>query len=275
MNKEEYEDYRDEEIMADMLNGNIARIRMSDSQKEIDKMVEYAKARIEAKILSQLNHKYIVKYYDSFESNNSLFIVMEYCENGDLNSFLLKMQKKTPHINENSIWKFFLQMLIGLAYIHSKKILHRDLKAMNIFLSKNNECKIGDLGVAKILQNTMHAHTFIGTPFYLSPEILEGKPYNEKSDVWALGCILYELCTFKHPYTGGNQAALFIKIKNGKFEPIPKLYSKEMKGIINTMLDKNFFSIPTLARILGGMKVTSAIANNVVVWENGKRKKYE
>ena len=207
-------------------------------------------ARNEAKILSQLNHKYIVKYYDSFESNNSLFIVMEYCENGDLNSFLLKMQKKTPHINENSIWKFFLQMLIGLAYIHSKKILHRDLKAMNIFLSKNNECKIGDLGVAKILQNTMHAHTFIGTPFYLSPEILEGKPYNEKSDVWALGCILYELCTFKHPYTGGNQAALFIKIKHGKFEPIPKLYSKEMKGIINTMLDKNFFSRPTTRQIL-------------------------
>ena len=211
---------------------------------------ELEEARNEAQILSQLNCKYVVKYYDSFEEHNNLFIVMEYCENGDLSSYLSKMKKKVKSLSENTIWKFFIQMSLGLAYIHSKKILHRDLKSLNIFLSKNLDVKIGDLGVAKILQNTMHAYTFIGTPFYLSPEILEEKPYNEKSDVWALGCILYELCTFKYPYNATNQAALFLKIKNGKYEPLSSSYSNELKKMVNIMLDKNYYTRPTMKQII-------------------------
>ena len=89
---------------------------------------ELEEARNEAQILSQLNCKYVVKYYDSFEEHNNLFIVMEYCENGDLSSYLSKMKKKVKSLSENTIWKFFIQMSLGLAYIHSKKILHRDLK---------------------------------------------------------------------------------------------------------------------------------------------------
>lgn len=97
-------------------------------------------------------------------------------------------------------------MLLGLHSIHSQKILHRDFKTMNMFLTKNStEIRIGDLGVAKYLGETNNlAKTMVGTPYYLSPEICEEKPYNEKSDVWSLGCILYELCTYKHPFEANN-----------------------------------------------------------------------
>ena len=96
-------------------------------------------------------------------------------------------------------------MCLGLAYIHKKKILHRDIKSMNMFLSKGENIRIGDLGVAKVLQeNVNFARTMVGTPYYLSPEMCEEKPYNDKSDIWALGCVLYELCTFKHPFEAKN-----------------------------------------------------------------------
>ena len=209
-------------------------------------------AKNEAKILKQLNCKYIVKYYDSFEENNTLNIVMEYCQNGDLSTFINENKTKNILLSENQIWKFFIEMSLGLAYIHYRKILHRDLKTLNIFLTKDLDVKIGDLGVAKILQNTIHAHTFIGTPYYLSPEICEEKPYNEKSDVWALGCILYELITFKKPYNAKNQAALFFKITNGNYEPIPNhlKYSKELKKMVDLLLEKNYNHRPFMKDVI-------------------------
>ena len=209
-------------------------------------------AKNEARILKQLEYKYIVKCFDSFEENNSLNIVMEYCERGDLSSFLKEYKQKNKYLSENIIWKFFIQISLGLAYIHHHKILHRDLKTLNIFLTKNLDVKIGDLGVAKILQNTLHAYTFIGTPFYLSPEICEEKPYNEKSDVWALGCILYELCTFKHPYNAKNQPALFLKIISGNYDPIGDNYnySNDLKKMIESLLEKNYVNRPSMKEII-------------------------
>ena len=165
----------------------------------------------EALILSKLTCKYIVKYYDSFiDSDFNLNIIMEYCDNGDLNTYIQNQKKIKKYLTENEIWNFFIQISLGLAYIHSKKILHRDLKPMNIFLTKKNEIKIGDLGVAKFLSTNSNAVTCIGTPYYLSPEICKEKPYNSKGDVWALGCILYELCTFEKPFSASNPAALIL-----------------------------------------------------------------
>jgi NIMA (never in mitosis gene a)-related kinase len=108
---------------------------------------------------------------------------------------------------------------VGLEYIHRNKILHRDIKTLNIFMNKGEELKIGDLGVAKMLTSNEFAQTMVGTPFYLSPELCEEKPYNEKSDVWALGCLLYELCTYRHPFEAQNQASLILKIIRGKYSP--------------------------------------------------------
>ena len=212
-------------------------------------------AKNESLILSKLSFKYVVKYYDSFIEDDCLNIIMEYCEEGDLGTFINNLIQNNNSLSEQQIWHFFIQISLGLAYIHSNKILHRDLKPMNIFLKKNNLIKIGDLGVAKMLQTNTKALTYIGTPYYLSPEVCEGKPYNSKSDVWALGCILYELCTFKKPFDAFNQAALCMKIIQGKYIPISKLengqkYSKNLENLINIMLKRDFMERPLMKEIL-------------------------
>ena len=208
----------------------------------------------EADILSSLNNKYVVKFYESFKKNHNIYIIMEYCDCGDLCSFLnrIKKQRKSEEyfLEIDFVWKLFIQMSIGLYYIHSKKIIHRDIKTLNIFLTKNFDAKIGDLGVAKILENTNHAMTFIGTPYYVSPEMCRNKPYNEKSDIWALGCILYELLTFNHPFTATNQAALFIKILNNKYNPFPPGVPEDLKNMVDFILEKDYELRPSMADII-------------------------
>ena len=208
----------------------------------------------EAQILSSLNNKYVVKFYESFKMNQNIYIVMEYCDRGDLCSFLNKIKKTRKsddyYLDENFVWKLFIQMSIGLYYIHSKKIIHRDIKTLNIFLTKDLDAKIGDLGVAKILEDTNHANTFIGTPYYVSPEMCKNKPYNEKSDIWALGCILYELLTFNHPFTANNQPALFIKILNSNFNPFPPGVPEDLKKMVEFILQKNCQERPSMEEII-------------------------
>ena len=208
----------------------------------------------EAEILSSLNNKYIVKFYESFKQNQNIYIVMEYCEGGDLCTFMRECKKKRKNeeyfLDEDFVWKIFIQISIGLYYIHSKKILHRDIKTLNIFLTNNFDGKIGDLGVAKVLEDTNHAMTFVGTPYYVSPEMCKNRPYNEKSDIWALGCILYEMLTFRHPFTASNQAALFIKILNGNYTPLPLDTPNDLKFMVEFILQKNENKRPTMKEII-------------------------
>lgn len=205
----------------------------------------------ESKILASLNSVFIVKYYDSFIDNNNLNIIMEYCDGGDLSHLLNNQMKAGKMPSEEKIWKFFIQISLGIAYIHNKKILHRDLKTLNIFLTKDDKVKIGDLGVAKVLNQTNFARTFVGTPYYLSPEICEEKPYNEKSDVWALGCILYEMVTCKHPFNATNQGALILKILRGKYDPIAnKDISCDLKKMVDILLEKSYFKRPAVTEII-------------------------
>ena len=210
------------------------------------------KAKLESKILSSINSPYIVKYYESFEENDFLNIVMEYCDGGDLNEFIIKNEQTHTLLKESVIWNIFLKILIGLSHLHKLKILHRDLKPLNIFLIKNNnlDIKIGDFGIAKILKENNFANTLIGTPYYISPELCEDLPYNEKSDIWALGCILYELCTYKHPFNAKYQASLVMKILENKPKSIHKYYSDELHKLINLILDKNYKTRPSCDDIL-------------------------
>ena len=204
----------------------------------------------EAKILSLIKSKYIVKYYESFLEDDNLNIVMEYCDNGDLCNYLNKQKNKSRPLNEDLIWEIFIKITLGLTTIHKMKILHRDLKTLNIFLKKDMEIKIGDLGVAKELNQASFANTIIGTPYYLSPEMCEDKPYNQKSDVWALGVILYELCTFRHPFDAGNHAALILKIMTKNPEPILACYSTNLQKIVNCILEKKIEKRPNCFDLL-------------------------
>ena len=209
----------------------------------------------ESKFLSKLNSKYVVKYIDSFNEDNKLNIIMEYCNEGDLGKFLLEEKKKVNHLSEELIWKLFLQISIGVAYLHNKKILHRDLKSFNIFLTDNLKVKIGDLGVAKKLEKGKFATTFIGTPYYLSPEICNNKEYNNKSDVWAVGCLLFELCTFNHPFEANSQGALVIKIMNDPVGEISDDFSIDLKNLTKILLEKDDIIRPSMKAILSRNEV--------------------
>ena len=201
----------------------------------------------EARILSLIQSNYVVKYYESFLQNEELNIVMEYCDNGDLCHYL--SEQKQP-LKEDLIWQIFIKITLGLTAIHKIKILHRDLKTLNIFLKKDMEIKIGDLGVAKELNQASFANTLIGTPYYLSPEMCEDKPYNQKSDIWALGCILYELCTYRHPFNANNHGALILKILNNNPDPILAIYSSKLQQLVNEILEKNYEKRPNCWDIL-------------------------
>ena len=220
-----------------------------------EKQIEEYKS--EAKLLSSIKSNYVVKYYDSFIENHNLNIIMEYCDGGDLFQYIEKNKKKKIKLKEKVVWQIFIQMILGLYSIHKKKILHRDLKSQNIFLTKNLDIKIGDLGVSKKLIKTNFAKTFIGTPYYLSPEICMEKPYNDKSDIWAIGCILYELCTFNYPFNAKSQGALLLKILNNEPDKIDNnFYSKDLQNMINLLLNKNYEIRPGCADILK-MKIIS------------------
>ncbi|KAJ4462700.1 putative Serine/threonine-protein kinase Nek8 [Paratrimastix pyriformis] len=198
----------------------------------------------EVRILASLNSPYVIHYFDSFvEPESQLNIVMEFAKNGNLCEYLKSEQ---PHsLPEDTVWKFFIQIGLGLHHIHSSKILHRDIKTLNIFLDADNTVKIGDLGVAKLMGTASFAHTLVGTPYYLSPELCENKPYNEKSDIWAYGCVLYELCTFRHPFDADNQGALVLKILRGRFRPLEG-YSADLCDVVARCLTRDPRQRPTL-----------------------------
>lgn len=113
-----------------------------------------------------------------------------------------------------------------MKHVHDRKILHRDLKSQNVFLTKKGMVKLGDFGIARVLSNTKsRAKTVVGTPYYLSPEIIESSPYNFKSDIWSLGVLLYEMCALQPPFNAQSLHQLAQKIVSGKFEKLPRQYS--------------------------------------------------
>ena len=135
---------------------------------------------------------------------------------------------------------WFTQICLAIKHIHDKKILHRDLKSQNIFLTKNGLIKLGDFGIAKCLNFTLDkARTVVGTPYYLSPEIVENKPYSFKSDIWSLGVLLYEMICLKMPFDASSLPMLYMKIVRGNYSPIPTIYSKDLKNLVSLLLNTN------------------------------------
>eukprot|EP00741_Cyanophora_paradoxa_P014947 tig00020830_g14421.t1 len=235
--------------------------RKSDQQSYVCKQInisamprkEQEEAITECRILASLSNRFVVKYYDSFCDGGHLNIIM--AEKGSLHQRL--MEQRGKRLPEDQVWSYFIQICLGLHHIHGKKVLHRDIKSMNVFLDRNDCVKIGDLGVAKVLGTSAYAHTLVGTPYYLSPELCEDKPYNEKSDVWAMGCVLYELCTLKHPFDAQNQGALILKIIRGKYPPIPSSYSRELSEVLSKCLTRETSRRPDAEGILSNAHVVS------------------
>lgn len=208
----------------------------------------------EVNLLRELRHKHIVRYYDRIidRSNATLYIVMEYCEGGDLGHFIAKHKKDGKPIFEEFVWKICAQIISALKECHSrtkngKSVLHRDLKPANVFLDSNENVKLGDFGLARVLNHeTSFAKTMVGTPYYMSPEQMNYLSYNEKSDIWSLGCLMYELCALRPPFTATSSRELQTKICLGRFSRIPHRYSNELNVFISCLLRIEELKRPTI-----------------------------
>nr|XP_055071896.1 serine/threonine-protein kinase Nek5 [Misgurnus anguillicaudatus]XP_055071897.1 serine/threonine-protein kinase Nek5 [Misgurnus anguillicaudatus]XP_055071898.1 serine/threonine-protein kinase Nek5 [Misgurnus anguillicaudatus]XP_055071899.1 serine/threonine-protein kinase Nek5 [Misgurnus anguillicaudatus]XP_055071900.1 serine/threonine-protein kinase Nek5 [Misgurnus anguillicaudatus]XP_055071901.1 serine/threonine-protein kinase Nek5 [Misgurnus anguillicaudatus]XP_055071904.1 serine/threoni len=207
-------------------------------------------SRKEVIVLSKMRHPNIVRFYKSFYDRNHLYILMEYCDAGDLMN-TIKMQRGRA-FTEQQIIDWFVQICLGLKHIHDRKVLHRDIKTQNIFLTDGGlKVKLGDFGIARMLNSTMElARTCVGTPYYLSPEICENRPYNNKTDIWSLGCVLYELCTLRHPFEGSNLRQLVWRICRGRYAPVSERYSTELRLLLNHLFKINPRDRPSVNSLL-------------------------
>lgn len=213
----------------------------------------------EINVLKMLHHPNIIGYYDSFTAEKSLMIVMEYAPGGTVYDYLQHRLSQNMLLEEEEILKKFSQILLAIHHIHSQNILHRDLKTHNIFLSKNRRVlKIGDFGISKVMTKT-NASTLVGSPYYLSPELCQNHPYNQKSDVWALGCILYELATLKRPFDADNISAIVCKIMRGQYAPISEHYSQELKILIDSLLHLEPTRRPNVNKIMAQPVLINAL----------------
>lgn len=213
----------------------------------------------EVALLRSLDHPNIVSYRDNFFMGDTLVIIMQYCEGGDLATYIKDMRKQRQRIDEQQIMHYFVQILQALQYIHSKRILHRDLKTSNLFLMKSKfVVKLGDFGISRVLEGSIEAAiTVVGTPYYMSPEVCENKPYTFKSDVWSLGCCLYEMCMLKHAFSADNLLGLVYKIVSDKYEPIPEQYTAQLNTLIQRMLEKKDKPRPSVKELIDDPYVQS------------------
>ncbi|XP_029409949.1 serine/threonine-protein kinase Nek3 isoform X4 [Nannospalax galili] len=206
-------------------------------------------SRKEAVLLAKMRHPNVVAFKESFEADGHLYIVMEYCEEGDLMQRI--KQQKGKLFPEDMILNWFTQMCLGVNHIHKKRVLHRDIKSKNVFLTQNGRVKLGDFGSARLLSSTMaFARTYVGTPYYVPPEIWENLPYNNKSDIWSLGCILYELCTLRHPFQANSWKNLILKVCQGSIRPLPSHYSYDLQYIVKQLFKRNPSQRPSATTLL-------------------------
>ena len=225
---------------------------------------ERAACRHEVKLMQRLSHPNIVGYKDSFfaKRGTQLCIVMTYCDGGDLSERVKRQTRTGRRFKEDQILHWFVQIALGLHFMHENRVLHRDLKTQNIFLLGNGRLVLGDLGISKVLEGTQNfAQTCIGTPYYMSPELFKNKPYNHKSDVWALGCILYELCTLKHAFDAKSLNGLASKILKGTYPAISRSYSTHTRKLVKDMLAKSPHQRPDLPTILSMPFIRKRVQN--------------
>lgn len=204
----------------------------------------------EVKVLAMLHHPNIIEYYENFLENNTMMIVMEYAPGGNLYDYL-RCRGEGNLLQEEDVLHLFCQLVVGIKHIHECSILHRDIKSHNILLDRSHRIvKIGDFGISKILSSKSKAHSVVGTPCYLSPELCQEKPYNKKSDIWALGCVLYEMLTLRRAFEAGTLPALIMKIMRGIFVPIHPQYSAEMRSLVHLLLHVDPAQRPNIHEVI-------------------------
>eukprot|EP00927_Polykrikos_kofoidii_P076683 TRINITY_DN73735_c0_g1_i1.p1 TRINITY_DN73735_c0_g1~~TRINITY_DN73735_c0_g1_i1.p1 ORF type:complete len:706 (+),score=118.99 TRINITY_DN73735_c0_g1_i1:78-2195(+) len=252
----------------------VAKVVFLDNMKDKDRCL----ALQEVELLRRLRHPNVVFYHESWlhgtkvegdegcadrstdaarsplatSSHGVLVTIMELCAGGDMRHWLEVRAKNQEHLSETAILGLFAQMLTGVRYIHSQRILHRDLKTGNMLLDASHQIvKIGDFGISRVLESTVAvAMTTLGTPYYMSPEVCKGEPYREKSDIWSLGCVLYEMCVFRHAFESQSLLGLVYCIVSERYEPVPERYSQGLSEFVAHLLAKNADERPSAAEAL-------------------------
>ena len=190
----------------------------------------------EVRILASIKHPNVISYKEAFfDDSGFLCLVMEYADGGDLYQKIVKYQKRGALLSEHFIWNTFTQIVKGLKALHDLNILHRDMKSANVFLNMNGTVKLGDMNVSKVAKAGL-LYTQTGTPYYASPEVWQDKPYNIKSDIWSLGCVLYEASTLSPPFKAEDMQGLFSKVIKGEFQPIQSHYTKDLRYVLRSLL---------------------------------------
>ncbi|KAL9602032.1 MAG: hypothetical protein Q9219_002141 [cf. Caloplaca sp. 3 TL-2023] len=251
----------------------ISYIKMGQKERE--------QLHAEFSILSSLRHPNIVAYYHRhhLKDTQDLHLYMEYCGGGDLSKLIKNLVAKNQYAEEAFVWSIFSQLATALYRCHygldppeagtnvlgmtgevkppgglrgknQIMILHRDLKPDNVFLGDDNQVKLGDFGLSKLMQSHDFASTYVGTPYYMSPEICAAERYTLYSDIWSLGCVMYELCARKPPFDAKTHLQLIQRIKDGRVEPLPSIYSPELQSTIRNCLKTNPLQRPDTAALL-------------------------
>lgn len=205
----------------------------------------------EVRVFSSLRHPFIIPYRESFLDGTTLCIIMDFAEGGDLGARISQARRAGQGFPEPKVMRWFTEVTLALKYLHERHVLHRDLKPRNLFLCSKNRLRLGDFGISKALDNTAAlARTLTGTPYYLSPEICQERPYSWASDIWALGCVLYEMAALKVPFQASTLVALVTKITLGPTPALPTRYSDELRQLCGDLLKKEERARPVAGDVL-------------------------
>ncbi|KAL4222854.1 Serine/threonine-protein kinase Nek10 [Mactra antiquata] len=222
-----------------------------DHDKSVGDMIN------ELQIMRQgIRHPNIVRYHKTFVEGNTLFIIMDLIEGAPLNEHFNSLKEKKDKFTESRIWNILMQMLLALRYLHKDKgIVHRDLTPNNIMLGENDKVTITDFGLAKVKgTDTSKMTSVCGTILYSCPEMVEGHPYGEKADIWALGCILYQMCVLDPPFFNTNMLTLVKNIVEGIYQPIPNgLYSQRLVNTVKSCICPSAEKRPDTVQLAGEM----------------------
>ena len=238
----------------------IKRLNFKDINEKEKKQINN-----EVSLIKNLKHPNVISYKDSFNDEDNYFnIVTTFCEGGDIYN---KIQKQNgEYFKEEQILNWMVQILLGLNYIHKNGIIHRDIKPQNIFIQNKHIICIGDFGIAKIINQiqTQTMTSIIGTPLYMSPESFnEPNSKNLASDIWSMGCCLYEICNLKHAFGADRLESVFCKVREGKHPPVNKKYSSELRKIIESMLSVKPNDRPTIPQLLKNNFLRPKVANYI------------
>ncbi|CAK8683319.1 unnamed protein product [Clavelina lepadiformis] len=204
-------------------------------KREIDEIVRELSI-----IREQLRHPNVVRYYSTFQENDKLYIEMELIEGASLQEHFTSLKEKNEKgMGEIRVWRVFIQMCLGLRYLHcDKRIVHRDLTPNNVMLGENDKVTITDFGLAKQKKDSSKMVSVVGTLLYSCPEIVKSEPYGDKADIWALGCILQQMATLDPPFNASNMLSLATKIVDAVYDPIPESwgYSSLVRNTVKSCL---------------------------------------